>query len=118
MEATQNTSPRMFLIVAIIVASFLSFIPQTATAEPITFVRTAELHQVALPSSKTTSLKKVRLALDDEGNVMVRYGSVSVTFIYEAGSTPQESRIQQGTSTSRQEVACLGGLSVKFGVTF
>jgi hypothetical protein len=56
--------------------------------------------------------------MDDDGNVMVRYGSVSVTFIYESGSNPQESRIQASSSATRQEVACLGGVSVKFGVAF
>ncbi len=113
-----SASPRLLLNAAIFVAASLLIAPLPAIAETMTLTQTADQNQLVQSSSQVTSLKKVRLALDNDGNVMVHFGGVSVTFIYEASGSPQENRTQSGNSASRQEVACLGGLSIKLGVTF
>jgi len=95
-------------------AAISSFSPQTACAENITLVRTASLSQNTLASPQ----KRARLGVDSDGNVMVRYGGVSVTFIYDAASAAKDSREFASASAQRQEVASLGGLSVKLGVAF
>jgi hypothetical protein len=107
-----------FLFAILSAAAFLLLAPLNAFAETVTFTQTISRQQIDQANLQPPSLKKMRLALDDDGNVMVRYGSVSVTFIYESGNPPQESRMQSSISATRQEVACLGGVSVKFGVAF
>lgn len=104
----------MFRTVAIILATAVIFSPLAALAETLTFTHTA-----AAPQRVATAPthKKLRLALDDAGNVMVRFKRVSLTFIYEVGSAP-ENQLQSSVTAARQEVACLGGLSVKLGLTF
>ncbi len=111
MVAKFSTSPLIFFNALAIVLSLLA--PLTAGAEIVTFDRTTQT-----PHEQYSPLKKVRLALDDDGNVMLRFRRVSLTFIYEADSPAQDSRLQSGVTATRQEVACLGGVSVKFGLTF
>lgn len=91
--------------------------PLPARAENVLFLQAPSQQLREQTAPQAPAAKKNRLTLDDDGNVMVRYNNrVSVTFIYEAGVGTQESRIK--AATPRQEVASLGGLSVKLGVAF
>ncbi len=115
MSENQSTSPRKLFNVAVFIASSVLLVPVSSFAESMTFVQTAD----AQKSSRVASLKKVCIGLDEDGNALLRYGKVSVTFIYDAGSSSSESRTQSWNSTTpRQEVASLGGLSVKLGFAF
>ena len=100
------------VIIMLVAAVLLS--PLAAQAEGLTFVRTTP------PQHGTSAepLKNSRLGLDDDGNVMVRVGGMKVTFVYEAGSSSPDNRETASRSSQRQDVACLGGVSVKLGFTF
>jgi hypothetical protein len=113
METKPSSLANTFRSVAIIIAAAVIFSPLSAQAETIIFTQSAAPQQSAIAPTHN----KLRLALDDDGNVMVRFMRVSLTFIYEAGGAP-DNQLQSSVTTSRQEVACLGGLSVKFGLTF
>ncbi|MFZ3209325.1 MAG: hypothetical protein WA140_10890 [Geobacteraceae bacterium] len=118
MSETLRVSSRLFLNMAIFVTVSLFYAPKPVIAETMAFIITPDKGLIGQDSPKVTSINKLRLDLDEDGNVMIRHGKVSVTFIYEDGNGSQENRIQSGNSASRKEVACLGGLSVKLGVTF
>jgi hypothetical protein len=108
--AKLSSSIRVIMKMAIVIASPLLLAPVNAIAESIASVQ-QQLQQPA-------SLKKVRIGLDDDGNAMIRLDKVSISFIYEAGNSSQESRTQLVNSFVRLDVACLGGLSVKLGIAF
>lgn len=93
---------------------FASALP--ARAENLVHLRLADPQQLNQSHPQARSTKQTRLALDDDGNVMVRFNRMSVTFIYDAGGSPQDNRMRP--NAPHQEVACLGGLSVKLGVSF
>ena len=100
------------VIIMLVAAVLLS--PMVAQAEGVTFVRTTPSQHGTLAEP----LKNSRLGLDDDGNVMVRVGGMKVTFVYEAGSSAPDSRETTSRASQRQDVACLGGVSVKLGFTF
>ena len=104
------------MTVVICAAMCLFAAPQTAHAENLIYFHSADLQHPVPVIPHAPAAKQTRLALDDDGNVMVRFNRMSVTFIYDAGGPPQENRMKP--DVARQQVACLGGLSVKFGVNF
>jgi len=102
---------------AIGAATCLLAAPLPVRAENLTFVRAAEQQHLApSPLQQVSAVKPGRLGLDDDGNIMVRFNRMSVTFIYDGGGSPQENRLRP--NIQRQEVASIGGLSVKLGVSF
>jgi hypothetical protein len=113
-----SSSFRSYLKSSIIIAaaSFL-FSPLSAFGESVAFVRTAATSQENFNFLQNDSLKKVSLTLDNEGNVIVSYGGVSCTFIYGI-SSPQESKEHPVLTPSGSQVASLGGICLKIGITF
>lgn len=102
---------------ALCVAMYLLLVaPLTARAENLTFVRSADQQRLAPPPPQAPATPKTHLSLDDDGNVMVRFNRVSFTLIYETGGSSLENRIRQ--NVPREDVASLGGVSVKFGFSF
>jgi hypothetical protein len=113
-----SSSFRSFLKSSMIfaVASIL-LSPLAAFGESMAFIRTAATSQENFSTLQNDSLKKVRLTLDNEGNVIVRYGGVSCTFIYGV-SSPLESKGHPVLAPSGSQVASLGGICLKIGITF
>jgi len=107
---------RLFMSAAISAAICPLVAPSPARAENLVIFHSASQQHHEPSPTQPTSAKQARLALDDDGNVMVRFNRMSVTFIYDAGGSLQESRMRP--NVPHQEVACLGGLSVKLGVSF
>ncbi|QEM67735.1 hypothetical protein FO488_05920 [Geobacter sp. FeAm09] len=117
MQAPHHATHRLSLSAALCALLSLLLAPLPARADNVIFLQVPDHQLREQPDPQASAVKKARLGLDDDGNVMVRYNDrVSVTFIYEAGANPQESRLK--ASVPHQEVACLGGLSVKLGVAF
>lgn len=114
MHARFPASLRPFMAAAI--AACLLSVTLPARAENLVIFRSADQQRLEPSHPQAVSGKQARLALDDDGNVMVRFNRMSVTFIYDAGGSPQENRMRP--NVPHQEVACLGGLSVKLGVSF
>ncbi|KAB0670469.1 hypothetical protein F6V30_10005 [Oryzomonas sagensis] len=117
MQAHHQATPRLFLAAAVCALLSLLLAPLPARAENVLFLQAPDQQLREQPAPQLPAAKKALLTLNDDGNVMVRYNNgVSLTFSYEAGGSPQESRIK--APPPRQEVASLGGLSVRFGVAF
>ncbi|KAA0894086.1 hypothetical protein [Oryzomonas rubra] len=116
MQAHRQATPRLFMAAAICALLSPLLVPLPARAENVLFLQAPNQQLRDQPAPQLPAAKKTLLTLNDDGNVMVRYDRVSVTFIYEAGVGAQESRIK--AAAPRQEVASLGGLSVKLGVAF
>lgn len=116
MRVKNPALPSLIMTVAICAAMCLFAAPQPAHAENLIYFHSADLQHPVPALPHAPAAKQGRLALDDDGNVMVRFNRMSVTFIYDAGGPPQENRMR--SDVAHQEVACLGGLSVKFGMTF
>jgi hypothetical protein len=87
-------------------------------AESVTFEQIGNQQQIDTFTPQTTSLNEVSIGLDNDGNAMIRYGNLSLSLIYDVGSTLQKSRSQSRYADSRQEVATIGGMSVKFCIDF
>ena len=102
----------------IILAAPLFLNPLAAYGESMTFVRTVATSQENLRVTDMEPLKKVRLTLDNEGNVMVRYGDVSCTLIYGASSVQRSKEHPVVLAPSGTQVASLGAICLKFGIPF
>ena len=94
------------------------FTPVLVMAESVTFVKVTAHQNLDQLSPRISSFKNVSIGLDDEGNGMVRYGKLSVTFLNDAGKSPMDYRIQSGKLPSLQGIASIGGLSVKLDIAF
>lgn len=117
MQAHHQATPRLFMAAAVCALLSLFLAPLPARAENVLFLQAPDQQLLERSVPQLPAAQKARLALNDDGNVMVRYNNgVSLTFCYEAGGSPLESRIK--APPPHQEVASLGGLSVKFGVAF
>jgi len=119
MAKQRSRSFRSFLKSSMLLAVAASFLlsPLAAFGESMAFSRTAATSQENFSNLQHDSLKKTRLALDHEGNVIVRYGGVSWTFIYGV-SSPQENKEHPVLAPSGAQVASLSGIRLKIGITF
>ena len=118
MANQRSRSFRSFLKSSMLLAA-ASFLlsPLAAFGESMALIRTAATSQENFSILQNNSLKKAGLALDHEGNVIVRYGGVSCTLIYGV-SSPQESKEHPVLAPSGAQVASLGGICLKIGITF
>jgi hypothetical protein len=61
---------------------------------------------------------RVVLALDDDGNVMLRYGRVSLTLVYGPTRIAEEEKERQGLIPPLKESPGMGEMSFKVGFAF
>jgi len=116
MRVRPPASLRLFTAAAISAAIYLFLAPLPARAENLIIFHSADQQYHEPPPPQPYSVKQARLPLDNDGNIMVRFHKLSVTFVYDAGGSPQDNRMRP--NIPREEVASLGGLSVRLGVSF
>jgi hypothetical protein len=109
-------SSRKLMYVALF--SHLLFTPVPVIAESVTFIKAAEQQQFDQLSPKISSLSNISISLDEEGNGMIRYGKLSVSFLNDAGRSPVDKQVQPSKLPSLQDMASIGGLNVRLEISF
>ena len=104
-----------FLFILLAVSSFSS--PMALFAEEINLKLLTTREEVALMMPEKTSGGHLALGVDDDGNVMLRSGNTSVTFIYTPPDGSQDVRDHIGMVPC-PNCSGFGGVSVKLGMAF
>ncbi len=104
--------------VTMIVTGIFLLVPQGAYSKGLNLlpVVATENHEVK-PADKA-KVKHLALGADDDGNVMIHYGGVSLTMIYGPDENVSDVRERAGLVPPIKESAGLGEVSCKVGVTF
>jgi hypothetical protein len=92
--------------------------PLSAFAESINLLRLPEKNQQSSKTSEKPRGRKLSLGTDDDGNVMVKYKKVCLTFIYgpESGANEQKDRV--GLVPPLKEAAGIGEIKCRVGFVF
>jgi len=114
----RNKGTSSLLLMSVALFSVLLFAPVSAMAENVIFVKAAEQQHLERLSTRITSLSKVSIGLDDEGNAMISYGKLSVSFLNDSGGSSRDNRTQSLRLPSLQDIASIGGLNVKLDIAF
>jgi hypothetical protein len=97
-------------------AGLVLLVPAAGQADTRNLLITAEAAPVAAVPAPAG--KRPALGLDDAGNVMVRYGGLSLTIIYGASEAVDSLRERAGLLPPVREAAGLGDLTFKVGFAF
>lgn len=116
MLRNKGTSSRKMMYVALF--SFLLLAPVSVMADSVTFVKSAGQQHLDQLSLQISSLSNVSIGLDAEGNGMIRCGKLSVSILNDAGKSSMDYRSQSGKLPSLQDMASIGGLSVRVDIAF
>ncbi|WP_041245217.1 hypothetical protein [Geotalea uraniireducens] len=108
--------------VTMIVAITFLLVPQGAFSEniklfPVVATGNPEARHEAKQDEKAKG-KHLALGADDDGNVMIRYGRLSLTMIYGPDESASELRERAGLVPPIKESIGLGEVSCKLGFTF
>lgn len=71
-----------------------------------------------LKLTRESKAKRIEVALDDEGNVILRRGKVSLTFIYGADEAVDVTKERSGMVPPSREASGIGAITVKLGMLF
>ena len=91
--------------------------PVTGRADSSNLLITADAESAAVLKAAPTG-KRLALGLDDAGNVMACYGSLSFTIIYGASEAADPLRERAGMLPPVKEATGVGDLTVKVGFAF
>lgn len=101
-----------------IVAITFLLVPQGAFSENIKLFPVVATGNPEAKRVEKTKGKHLALGADDDGNVMIRYGRLSLTMIYGPDESASELRERAGLVPPIKESIGLGEVSCKLGFTF
>jgi len=104
--------------VTMIVAITFLLVPQGAFSENIKLFPVVATGNPEAKRVEKTKGKHLALGADDDGNVMIRYGRLSLTMIYGPDESASELRERAGLVPPIKESIGLGEVSCKLGFTF
>lgn len=118
MTALQRRMIGPYLSVTMIVAITFLLVPQGAFSENIKLLPAVATGNPAAKQFEKAKGKHLALGADDDGNVMIRYGKVSLTMIYGPDESASQFRERAGLVPPIKESVGLGEVSCKVGFTF
>ena len=104
--------------VTMIVAMTFLLIPQAAFSENVQLFPIVEAVKPEVQKVEKANGKRMTLGTDDDGNVMVRYGRVSLTMVYGQNESTSEVRERVGLVSPPRESIGIGEVSCKLGLRF
>lgn len=109
--------PYLNRVTMIVAATFL-LVPQVAFSEKINLLPVVATGNPEAKQVEKAKGKRLALGADDDGNVMIRYGEVSLTMVYCPDESASAFKERAGLIPPVKESVGLGEVSCKVGFTF